>query len=133
MKTQLTIEESARLIELGVDASLASKCQVQHESDFEVEYRIVPHDEFCYEMASLNPQPMFDLADLLSILPKEIEDNAGRHLPLAFSWDIILCQWNAHYTCATPLNICAAPELIDSLYQLAIWCLENNHIKTEKK
>ena len=127
MKTTLTIEESGRLIELGVDASLASKCRVQHEVDDKVEYRIVPHDEFCYEMASLNPQPIFDLSDLLSILPKEID---GYHLKIGTYHD----EWYAEYNSIRFGGGCFyAPELIDALNQLAIWCLENGHLKTEKR
>ena len=136
-KTKLTVEQSAKLIELGVDASLASKCRVQHEADFEVEYRIVPHDEFCYEMASLNPQPIFDLSDILSILPKEIK------------FGITTYHLNIDYP---PINQVAARyideddedndlkgfmcgELIDSLYLLLIWVIEIGFVKlnTEKK
>lgn len=140
MKTELTVEQSAKLIELGVDASLASKCRVQHEADFEVEYRIVPQDEFCYEMASLNPQPIFDLSDILSILPKEIK---GYQLHI----DATIKGYNAAYYVIYDdeiIDICeidngdggfSAPELIDSLYQLLIWTIENDYVKlnTEKK
>ena len=133
MKTTPTIEESAHLIELGVDASLASKCRIQHEADGEVEYRIVPHDEYCYELASLNPQPIFDLSDILSILPKEID---GYHLNIEASddgYDVSYILYDRNdgllFLGATP----TAPELIDALNQLLIWCLENGHLKTEKK
>ena len=133
MKTKLTIEESARLIELGVDAKLASKCQVQHEADFEVEYRIVPHDEFCYEMASLNPQPIFDLSDLLSILPKEIKQEDRHPMTVVYYWNSTKKEWIAYYDYVENTIMASASELIDSLNQLAIWCLENGHLKTERK
>ncbi|MDE7349675.1 MAG: hypothetical protein K2N25_01300, partial [Muribaculaceae bacterium] len=137
-KTTLTIEESARLFELGVDAEKASKCRVQHEADFEVEYRIVLHDEFCYEMASLNPQPIFDLSDLLSILPKEIDYNG---LTYRLNMWVDKAIWYVEYVAEVEFNQWdtlntdnfESPELIDTLYHQAIWCLENGHLKTEKK
>ena len=122
MKTTLTVEESARLIELGVDAKLASYEQYKDTGRNRCGIELTPE-----------LRPVFTLTDILSILPKDIDGNDGKHFPLAFNWDIILCRWNAHYTCATPLNIGAAPELIDALNQLLIWIIEQGHLKTEEK
>lgn len=131
MKTELTLEQSAKLIELGVDASLASKCQVQHEADFEVETKIVPHDEFCYEMASLNPQPIFTLTDILTILPKEVIYNR-------VSENLTIFIDNNKSTATYPFYNSndadfESPELIDSLYQLLIWTITNGYLNQKKK
>lgn len=74
MKQNLTVEQSSQLITLGVDESKASLCRIQHEADGEIEYRIVPHDEFCYEMNCLHPKPIFNLSDVLEMLPKVITE-----------------------------------------------------------
>lgn len=127
MKTALTPEQSAKLIELGIDPKLASKCRVQHEADDEVEYRIVPHDEFCYEMASLNPSPIFDLSDLLSILPRKIMIHRdGDTLSMIYHCG----RWFVGYTnCAAWCgHVKIAPELIDALYQLVQWVVEHDYI-----
>ncbi|MDE6410036.1 MAG: hypothetical protein K2K81_07325 [Muribaculaceae bacterium] len=109
MKTTLTIEESAKLIELGVDAKLASS--------YVGMYRV----------------PTFTLTDILSILPKEID---GYHLSIEASsqgYEVSYMLWDIGDEAYHFMGATERPELIDALNQLAIWCLENNHIKTDKK
>lgn len=115
MNTRLTIEESARLIKLGVDEKLASEIEYRPKKSGygRLKYRV------------------YSLADILSILPKEIKVDKVI-LSLVIEW-----QGGKWYACYMGHGYMkadhSAPELIDALYQLAIWCLENNHIKTEKK
>lgn len=122
MKTELTIEESARLIELGVDAKLAS------------------HDKVVFDKNDKPySHPIYDLTDILSILPKEIttsETIMGDDFTsdIGINWYSNVRLWKCGYTCLPlPYNVGIAPELIDALYQLLIWCLENGYLKTEKK
>ncbi len=112
MKTELTPEESSRLIELGVDPKLAS-CQQYVESG---------KTRCGIELPPL-PKPVFRLMDILAILPKEIEGS-----------DLTICAkkdgWAVFYTGRkirlSDTRVCA-PELIDALYQLLIWCINNGH------
>lgn len=122
MKTELTIKESAKLIELGVDANLAS-------SEYIGRSKTYSNGTFA-DTDSIGP--IFTLTDILSILPKEIElgdrtenlnivmDNCGALV----GYPLIHKTHGAAFV---------KTELIDSLYQLLIWCLENGHLKTEKK
>ena len=117
MKTELTIEESARLIELGVDAELASHT----ENNF---YNGITDKEF-------KVWHRFTLTDLLSILPKEID---GYHLNIeaiteGYNVGYLLWGEDAPWCGVIEDSKCErfAPELIDALNQLAIWLL------TEKK
>ena len=73
MKNQVTsIERSRRLIELGVPAEKASMCWVKDPN--EDEYNLSIHDEYCYEVAALEPRPAFTVADLLEkVLPNAIQ------------------------------------------------------------
>lgn len=115
MKKNLTIEESARLIELGVDVKLASG-------------------------ESLVGGALFALTDLLSILPKMID---GYHLNIDMitegytagyiMWDDDE-KWEAVINNFMPDGF-FAPELIDALNSLLIWCLTEKKINfnTEKK
>lgn len=64
MKTTLTIEESARLIELGIDPKLASKWEIVDATDENDPNSFLDYEEY----------PIFDLSDILSILPKEIKE-----------------------------------------------------------
>ena len=154
MKTILTPVESQRLIDLGVDPKMASMCMLYFaESDTSepipssevwkdcgkllcnifdevenVEYKIVPIDSD-YDQSSKEETPIFNLADILNILPKEIGSNdkifslntewrvhgdfADKHQWAVFYCDGFMVSGN-HY----------APELIDALYSLLIWLLE---------
>ena len=149
MKTKLTVEESARLIELGVDPKMASMCMLYFaESDTSepipssevwedcgkllcnisdevesVECKIVPIDSD-YDQSSKEETPIFTLADILSILPKEIKIHRdGDTLSMIYHCG----QWRVGYTnCAEYCDHTqVAPELIDALYSLLVWCLEN--------
>lgn len=117
MKTTLTIEQSQKLIELGVDAKLASMKE------------FVPiHPEVLKGNAEYAKPwgwfPKFRLEDILSILPKEID---------GYMLNISACanEWHAYYEKIEILGrriilrTNSAPELIDALYQLLIWVLEN--------
>lgn len=119
MKTELTIEESANLIGLGVDPKLASK---------EVA------TDVCEEEYSAPRHPIFTLTDILSILPEKIKIHRdGDTLSMIFHCG----QWRVGYTnCAVWCeHTKVAPELIDALYQLLIWAIENKFINlnTDKK
>lgn len=74
MKNQVTsIEQSRRLLELGVSAEKASMCWVKDPN--ESEYNLCVHDEYCYEVAALKPVPAFTVADLLGMMPGLIDGN----------------------------------------------------------
>lgn len=155
-KTELTIEESARLIELGVDAKLASKCLLYFCDEFDeplaswdlykengkvfcaveeaygrsVESRIVSMNAD-FDQSAKEENPIFDLSDLLSILPKEIEYDGltyGLNMWVEDAvWNVEYCAEKGVYDFLIDSNI-DAPELIDALYQLLIWCLTENKI-----
>ena len=113
MKTVLTIEESQRLIDLGVDPKMASK------------------EPFIFN-------EIFTLTDILAILPKEIGNGYNLNI------DITGAYYGAAYVCwdedengdAVIKDIrfdVIDPELIDALYKLLIWCIDNGHIKLKEK
>ncbi len=115
LKTQLTAEESAKLIELGVSPERAS------ESNSSVAY-----GNGARGIMKVPETPIFTLADILDILPKEIEDY---HLSIESFKE-------THYTTYIRDNYDDyliphkdAPELIDALYSLLVWCLEKWHVK----
>lgn len=126
MKTTLTIEESAQLIELGVNTKLASMKE------------FVPiHPEVLKGNAEYAKPwgwfPKFRLEDILSILPKEIDDNPNTCLDMAVGKDSCgVCYINSNNGDEISTRF-YAPELIDVLNQLLIWTIEQGHLKTEKK
>lgn len=116
MKTTLTIEESARLIELGVDPKLASK---------EVATTI-------YEQEYNDPRhPIFTLTDILAILPKEVRYNGVLESLTIFIDNNTSVATYPFYNSNDAHFI--SSELIDALYQLLIWAVENGYVKTDKQ
>ncbi len=123
MKTELTPEESARLIELGVDPNLASGNR----------YTISETKEYCgysreiividgYLDDYLSQEQFFTLTDILAILPKEIDCFSSLEIGTDNG------EWYAEYDALNHKGSCVfAPELIDALYQLLIWCINNGH------
>lgn len=112
MKTTLTAEQSAELIKHGVDKDKASLMQ--------------DDDRGRWPYPSV---PIFTLADLLALLPKNIDtiysleicaDNSG--------WDIVYGTYNEGYE---PKHIAADKELVNALYSALCWAIDHNHVKLD--
>ena len=138
MKTQLTAEESAKLIELGVSPERASETRM----DFNGTYAYVHGEEAQLVRDCVNGHfyveecRIFTLADILDILPKKItfgqRTNCRLKLqPIISSKDRISEVWQACYLHTSLKANAEAPELIDALYSLLVWCLEKGYLKTE--
>lgn len=118
MKTILTIQESAELIKRGVGTNKASGTYVgrwEHSS----EGPFADPDSV---------EPLFTLADLLSLLPKKIDDT--------YRLKIQSCDWPTWTVCYTDFQSGAkgwhqSMELIDALYKLLLWSIDNNHVKLD--
>lgn len=118
MKTTLTIEQSQRLIELGVNPYLASNEVTEKHP--------ITENEISY--------PIFTLADLLGILPKRIDDYHFSIDHNGDSFDVNYLEWDDDenweaVVCSFMCDGFAAPELINALYELTIWLIENKHIQ----
>lgn len=112
MKTQLTAEESAKLIELGVSPGKANGLWLPGTD------AIIP----------------FALTDILDILPKKItfghRTNCRLKMqPIISSKDRISEVWQACYLHTSLKANAEASELIDALYSLLVWCLEKGYVK----
>ncbi len=121
MKTQLTIEQSAQLIELGVDPSKAS------------EGKAFP-DTSCGCGIDVNMVAAITLVDLLELLPKEIHDETW--WPHKFCLNIHVGSagvWRAEYhnfAYSKTIESISAPELIDALYELLCWTIKNGYVES---
>lgn len=123
MKTQLTAEESAKLIELGVSPERASE---RNSS--------VAYGNGARGIMKVPETPIFTLADILDILPKKItfghRTNCRLKMqPIISSKDRISEVWQACYLHTSLKANAEAPELIDALYSLLLWRLEKGCVK----
>lgn len=138
MKTTLTIEESGRLIELGVDPKMASMVswkqtenwQRKSVLDNKEHLQLKPFRPMVMGFERFDCKDIFTLTDLLSILPKEID---GYHLTIEASekgYDVGYELYDSFEDRTFFMGSQATtPELIDALYQLLIWCLEQGYCK----
>ena len=130
MKTELTVEQSAKLIELGVDRKLAS-----------IKEFVPIHPEVLKGNAEYAKPwgwfPKFTLTDILSILPKEIKFSPTTyHLNIDYPpINQVAARYIDEDDVDNDLKGFMCNELIDSLYLLLIWVIEIGFVKlkTEKK
>lgn len=119
MKTNLTPEQSQRLIELGVDPKLASESTKVFEP-------IDANHRWESEV------PIFTLSDILSLLPKEMyseERDIFYRLNIEMgNFSSSVCYKHYGYT-QTFGPTKTAPELIYALFELLVWCITNKHLK----
>lgn len=118
MKTQLTASESAKLIALGISPERASE-RTPDYTDINNTGKPLERRELL---------PVFTLADIINILPKEVKIHRdGDTLSMIYHCG----QWRVGYSnCAEYCNHTkVAPELIDALYSLLVWCLEKGYVK----
>ena len=112
MKQTLTPEQSANLIARGVSAESASE----------------------WEEADFKDVPIFNVGDLLSLLPKEPKhDSIGRPFTLHIreykgDWRVWYARDGADVMIGSGKH---APELIDALYNLLFWAIDHNHVKLD--
>lgn len=127
MKTNLTPEQSDRLIELGVDPMLASCEQYVDTGQIKNGIELPPQ-----------PKPVFKLTDILAILPKEIYDEE-----ISVTFYLVVetdCNntWLATYReyCGGEIMMeigeKVAPELIDALFELLCWVLKTHPDKIKQ-
>lgn len=146
MKTTLTPEQSATLIAKGISADKASVCQLYSDYDgeiidpsevyedcgkllavvndeaIEVDRNIVSKDsDFDHSFA--DDMPIFTLADILSIIPKEINILEDHYCLVMKAAD---CSSTVYY--GNQLErfspYVSADELIDALYELLLWVID---------
>lgn len=121
MKTTLTIQESAELIKRGVSPERAS------------------YDSCATSVGSIirTPiQPIFTLADLLSLLPKEVIADTrfckNETCPINIRWDYTMGIWFVVYELVSlPDGIGEDSELINALFSTLIWAIDHNHVKLD--
>lgn len=120
IKRYLTVEQSQHLLDLGVSFADAS-------SSISTSY----YGGWADQMVSMGIKYIFTLADLLRLLPEDIEcvEDPKSFYPLYMISSTY--GWAAYYG-ENRMGFQTAPELIDALYKLLVWCIEH-HCLTLKK
>ncbi len=122
MKTQLTAEESAKLIELGVSPERASESKSS-----------VAYGNGARGIMKVPETPIFTLSDLIGILPKSIEHGGYAEAKLnMYTRPHRRECWVAKYivSAKTIPYDGEGDELIDALYEV-LYKLLDNHVKLD--
>lgn len=113
MKTTLDKIQSQHLIDLGVPREKASLQEAIW-------------GKYGFPANFLEYAPIFTLADILSILPKEISNRCD----LRMTYSSLANRWFVTYDYYQDR---IAEELIDALYDLLCWVIENGYLNYESE
>ncbi len=115
MKTTLTPQESANLIAKGISADKASEKK----------------REYTDLGTFIGDTPIFTLADILGLLPKDIVTDTimceNDVCPISIRWDKNCQKWFVGYDLVPrPVGVGVDSELIDALFSTLCWVIEKN-------
>ena len=121
MRQVLSIDQMKHLKELGLDTSDASMCFEWNESDSDnmVVTSMDADTNYDYYYGT------YTLQDILNKLPCFIGNQVFTIHKLA---DIYTCLYIELYT-RSFINITEGEELIDAVYDMLCWCIENGYVK----
>lgn len=125
MRQALSIDQMKYLKELGLDTSDASMSFEWNESDSDnmVVTSIDADTNYDYYYGT------YTLQDIINKLPCFIGDEVLTIQKLADSYT---CLYMNPYT-RSFINITEGEELIDAVYDMLCWCIENGYVKVEEK
>lgn len=124
MRTTLTPEQSATLIAKGISTDKASERTP--------DYKDINNTGKPLERREL--LPIFTLADILSLLPKELKyDSLGRPyiLHIEIEKDRAIAAYRRGWDSVVGADK-RCPELIDALYSLLCWVIDKGYIDLTK-
>ena len=124
MKIALTPEQSAILIAKGMSAEKASR-------QGERIYKTVELQNGSIKRVFDGYEPIFTLADVCSLLPKEVVTDTimcdDDVCPISIRWDKNCQKWFVGYDLVPhPVGVGVDSELIDALFSTLCWVIEQN-------
>lgn len=111
-----SIEQMKELEQLGFDTNKASMAWLGFDNK---DWMVAIHNDDCYELSAQTCIPTFSVADMLKMLPKQIDEN-GYGCFLSISYDIsvwiILYKWtSSNGAICENYNVCSK-SLRDALF-----------------
>ena len=125
MKHVLSIEQILHLKELGLDTSDGSMCFEWNESDSDNMVVTSLDADTNYDHC----RTTYTLQDILDKLPCFIDNQVLTVQKLADSYT---CLYMEYYT-RSMIKITESKELINAVYDMLCWCIENGYVKVGKE
>lgn len=132
MRQVLSIDQMKHLKELGLDTSDASMCWCYALSYKNAKWELEIYEDVINQKrdsAFWEIIPTYTLQDIINKLPCFIGDEVLTIQKLADSYT---CLYMNPYT-RSFINITEGEELIDAVYDMLCWCIENGYVKVEEK
>lgn len=127
-KICLSIDQMQQLKELGVSTKDASMCWIKDPEGFPT---LTVNDEYCYEMAFLDPVPVFTLQDMLEMMPTILPDKNGYtpyHLEILIdSKGCVLTYRRNQGDCLVGTHI--HKSTLDAAFDMLCWLAKNKLLK----
>ena len=126
----LSIEQMNKLKELGIDVTPKEEC-IMYSSVGSDDYKLMYGQSVCED-----DMKAFTLQDVIELLPKQIINCNEIYLLkiILISNEVSYVQFNSQ-VCADitkyPLRVKKSNSLINSLFEMLIWVIENGHLKTK--
>lgn len=137
----LSFEQMQKLKELGIDTSKASMAVYNIYAGEEKEYDILAangvfaekqeHDRFGYgihNVVSFDKKPVFTSQDIIELLPCEVTDYADYQLLINKQRDSYSVSYEN--TDSFLVSFCRV-ELLDCLYEMLLWVIDNDYLETK--
>ena len=130
----LSIEQMAKLKELGVDTSKASMCYISKYTSCDFD----DGDEIVVVCNDFNKRlynefgPAFTLQDIIELLPKSILINSVKHW-ICVSPNCLLTEFQVMYVDGDNSYAVMRQDqsLLQAAYNMLLWVIENGYLKTK--
>lgn len=121
-----TIEQSQKLLELGIDENTADMYYL-YDRNLHKMYGDFPYCREYKKIVGGVDIPAWSLSALLDLMPQRIYDELGcRTFGMAKSWD--KCRYQVYYEHKTAYIQKEAETAIDAVFEMIIWLKENKKI-----
>lgn len=121
------IEQSKKLIELGLNPNTADMCYIQHFGEYNNEVTFIEEVPILVHTIDTIDLPCWSLGALINLMPSMIY-KGGETFTLRIYKDVVyhVC-YKSHYHLD---EIWFSKEnLLDAAFEMVYWLLENNYIK----
>lgn len=131
MKHYTTIEQSKKLVKLGLNPNTADMCYIQHFDEYYNEVTFIEENPVLTYTIDVLDLPCWSLGALINLMPSMIYK--GKQ-----TFDLEIHKGVLYHVCYE--NHCHLDEiwvskenLIDAAFEMIVWLLENGHINEENK
>lgn len=131
MQHYTTIEQSKKLVELGLNPNTADMCYIQHFDESYNEVTFIEEDPVLAYTIDTIDLPCWSLGALINLIPSIIYKGKDT-FSLEMHKDALYLGCYENHRHLNEIWI-TKKNLIDAAFEMIVWLLENGHINEENK